>query len=217
MQNDENAHDDRDRPDIKPRGRPRGFDRRAALEAATRLFWRKGYAATSISDLTRELGIGAPSLYAAFASKEALYEEALAFYAAHYGRTVWGGFEDAPTAREAVRAYFFDSATGLTGCAADNPRGCMVTLSAAVSEVPQSLADNLQAARGDNYTRLLTRIERAMQEGELPETLDGAALARFLQSVQAGMSIMARDGASAQDLEAVAAVAMAGWDAWTAA
>ena len=217
MQNDGNTPEDMDRSDTKPRGRPRGFDRRAALEAATQLFWRKGHAATSISDLTRELGIGAPSLYAAFTSKEALYEEALTFYAAHYGRTVWGGFDAALTAREAARAYLFDSATGLTGYAADNPRGCMVTLAAAVSEVPQSLAHDLQAARGANYARLLARIERAMREGELPGKLDSAALARFLQSVQAGMSIMARDGASAQDLESVAAIAMAGWDAWTAA
>ena len=66
------------------RGRPRAFDREAALAAATRLFWQKGYAATSISDLTETMGIGSPSLYAAFGSKEALYGEALRYYGENY-------------------------------------------------------------------------------------------------------------------------------------
>ena len=59
------------------RGRPRAFDREAALETATRLFWRKGYAATSVSDLTEAMGIGPPSLYAAFGSKEELFSAVL--------------------------------------------------------------------------------------------------------------------------------------------
>lgn len=66
------------------RGRPRAFDRDAALSAATHLFWQKGYAATSISDLTEAMGIGSPSLYAAFGSKEALYGEALRYYGENY-------------------------------------------------------------------------------------------------------------------------------------
>jgi AcrR family transcriptional regulator len=64
-------------------GRPRGFDRDAALEAAMFLFWRKGFAATSMSDLCDAMGISSPSLYAAFGSKEALYLEAVE----HYVRT----------------------------------------------------------------------------------------------------------------------------------
>ena len=66
------------------RGRPRAFDREAALAQATRLFWLKGYEATSIADLTEAMGIGSPSLYAAFGSKEALYAEALRHYAEKY-------------------------------------------------------------------------------------------------------------------------------------
>ena len=58
-------------------GRPRGFDRDAALEAATLLFWRKGFAATSMNDLCEAMGLRSPSLFAAFGSREALDLEAV--------------------------------------------------------------------------------------------------------------------------------------------
>ena len=50
------------------RGRPRAFDRDEALTRAMHLFWRKGFAATSIAELTAAMGIGSSSLYAAFGS-----------------------------------------------------------------------------------------------------------------------------------------------------
>ncbi|MBO1916536.1 TetR/AcrR family transcriptional regulator [Providencia rettgeri] len=53
------------------RGRPKGFDQQDALAKAMLLFWRNGYVATS-SDLTKELGITAPSLYCAFGDKASL-------------------------------------------------------------------------------------------------------------------------------------------------
>ncbi len=83
----------------RSRGRPRGFDRQEALEQATRLFWVKGYEATSIADLTQAMGIGSPSLYAAFGSKEALYAESLQHYAETNEHLVWAAFHSADTAR----------------------------------------------------------------------------------------------------------------------
>jgi AcrR family transcriptional regulator len=96
---------------VHSRGRPRAFDREAALAQATRLFWRKGYTATSISDLTEVMKIGSPSLYAAFGSKEALYAEALRHYCERYDVLVWTNFGAAKTARGAVEALLMDSAT----------------------------------------------------------------------------------------------------------
>ena len=111
-----------------PRGRPRGFDPEAALDVAMRLFWEKGYDATSISDLTEAMGIGAPSLYAAFGSKDELYQKALESYGSRYGGIVWDDFHAANTARDAVKAYLVNSTSALTGCILDFPRGCMATL-----------------------------------------------------------------------------------------
>ena len=61
-------------------GRPRAFDMDQALDQALHVFWEKGYAGTSITDLTEAMGINPPSLYAAFGNKEKLFKKALDRY-----------------------------------------------------------------------------------------------------------------------------------------
>ena len=60
-------------------GRPRTFDRDAAITQAMHLFWEHGYDATSLSQLKASIGGGitAPSFYAAFGSKQALFTEVM--------------------------------------------------------------------------------------------------------------------------------------------
>jgi AcrR family transcriptional regulator len=198
---------------VRARGRPRTFDRGAALAEATRLFWEKGYEATSISDLTEALGIGAPSLYAAFGSKDALYIEALRHYQESNAALVWGRFAAARTAREAVQAFLEDSAAVLTGAVVDIPRGCMVTLSSPDSAGNEMLNRLLKEARALTFDRLLTRFGQAKEAGEIPASADLRSLARFVQTVQGGMSILARDGVSTAEVTEVARLAMLGWDA----
>ncbi len=194
------------------RGRPRAFDREAALAQATRLFWLKGFEATSIADLTQAMGIGSPSLYAAFGSKEALYAEALRHYRDNIEGFFWAGFFSAGTAREAVMALLMDSAAALTGSVADMPRGCMVSLSSVGSEGHVELGELVRTARATGFDRLKARFGQAIAENEIPAATDIHALARFVQTVQGGMSILARDGASRAELEGVAEIAMLGWD-----
>jgi len=194
------------------RGRPREFDREAALMRAMRLFWIKGYEATSIADLTTALGIGSTSLYAAFVSKDALYAEALRLYAVTYEDLVLGRFRQAPTAREAALAYLWDSAAAMTGSDCDLPHGCLVTLGTVGSDGHTELADLMRTTRGGAFDVLVPRIAKAVAEGELPKTIDVHKLARFLQTVQSGMAIRARDGAGREELQAVAEIAMGGWD-----
>jgi AcrR family transcriptional regulator len=177
------------------------------------LFWRKGFEATSMADLTAAMGIGAPSLYAAFGSKEALYAEALRHYQKHFGPLTWGRFDSAATARAAVEAWLMDSAAALTGCAAGGERGCMVTLSSVDRDDHQELCESVQAARGGVQEQLMARFKQGVEDGEMAATTDVAALARYLQTVQSGMSLLARDGATRPELEAVARLAMASWDA----
>ena len=86
----------------KQRGRPRSFDRDAALERAMEVFWRQGYEATSINDLTAAMGINPPSLYAAFGDKERLFLEAVERYRCGHAAAGDAVLERETTARGAV-------------------------------------------------------------------------------------------------------------------
>src|ERR1700740_2721104 len=110
-----------------PRGRPRSFDREAALERAIDVFWRHGYEATSVSDLTAAMGINPPSLYAAFGDKEKLFLEAVERYQQQRRQSLTKIFDAAPTAKEAVRRVLQEAARELAG--SSHPRGCLLVMS----------------------------------------------------------------------------------------
>lgn len=196
----------------RARGRPREFDRQAALAAATRLFWIRGYEATSIADLTDAMGIGTKSLYAAFVSKDALYAEALKYYYTTYEGLVWTRFRKASTAREAALAFLEDSAIAMTGGDCDLPHGCMATLATVGGEGHSELGELMRATRAGGFDLLKARFDRAKSDGDLETTADTTKLARFVQTVQSGMAIRARDGADRAELLAVAEIALSSWD-----
>src|SRR6267378_4217328 len=112
---------------LKARGRPREFDRDAALERAIDVFWRHGYEATSVSDLTAAMDINPPSLYAAFGDKEKLFLEAVERYQEQRRQSVTKVFDEAPTAREAVHRLLREAASRLA--CSGHPRGCMLVMS----------------------------------------------------------------------------------------
>jgi AcrR family transcriptional regulator len=191
-------------------GRPRGFDRDAALEAAMFLFWRKGFATTSMNDLCDAMGVGSPSLYAAFGSKEALYLEAVEHYARTQGPPVWDKLADGATARADIENLLIAAAYSLPKSRA-TPAGCMAVLAAVGDEWPTAIARVVKKVRLEMLGMLRLRLENAVAKRELPTSTDIDGLSRFYLSVYQGMAIQARDGATQAELRAVAAAAMAAW------
>jgi len=191
-------------------GRPRSFDRDTALERAMLAFWERGYDGTSISDLTNAMGIEAPSLYAAFGDKKQLFEEAVRRYGTGPGSFTAVALAEAPTARAAVERLLHEAASNYTR--RGRPRGCMV-ISANAQRAPESEQINahLRKLRQATDDALRQRIADDVATGELPTDTNAAALATFVSTVIAGMSNRARDGATRQQLQAVAKTAMAAW------
>ena len=173
-------------------GRPRSFDRDAALDKAMRLFWEHGYEQTSIQDLTRELGISATSLYAAFGDKRTLFEEAVAHYEASPQSVTTVG-ADGTSEREVLRIMFDRAAQEYTS--GSHPRGCLV---------------NSEPRLGGNRAQ-----NRAITEARLREVADAAdpssdaeTLAVFAHALLVGLSSYARDGADEDQLRRVADLAL---------
>jgi AcrR family transcriptional regulator len=195
-------------------GRPREFDRGAALEAAMLLFWRKGYAMTSMNDLCEAMGIRSPSLYAAFGSKEGLYLEALDHYVRTVAPPIWDRLGEGVTAHASVESLLLAATESLPKSRA-TPAGCMAALGAVGDEWPAAIANVVKKVRITMLSNLRSRLETAVAEGELPAATDIDHLSRFYLSVFEGMAIQARDGASRADLRGVAAAAMGAWPAGT--
>ncbi|MBO9557049.1 MAG: TetR/AcrR family transcriptional regulator [Caulobacter sp.] len=193
------------------RGRPRGFDRDAALAKAMEVFWVRGYEGASMSELTAAMGIASPSLYAAFGCKEALFREALALYSATESDGIWGGLETAPTARKACEGVLTATARAFTR--PDKPPGCMAVLAALPGGEPDgAVREAMVRGRAGTTDRLEARLRRGQTEGDVPAKADARAVATYLVTVQQGMSIQARDGATRATLEGIARATMAGWD-----
>jgi TetR/AcrR family transcriptional regulator, copper-responsive repressor len=199
----------------RARGRPRGFDQEAALERAMKVFWRHGYEATSISELTRAMGINPPSLYAAFGDKERLFLAAVERYSRGIGRTPEAVLDEAPTAREAIGRLLEKAARDFTD--RRHPPGCLLIMAAANSSAGSA---HVQAAlakrRKAGEAKFTLRILRGVRDGELHAGTDAGALGKFYYTVFAGMSVQARDGATRKSLLATAAAAMRAWPAGNA-
>jgi AcrR family transcriptional regulator len=194
----------------KLRGRPRSFDRDRALEQALRAFWEHGFEATPISGLARTMGIGPPSLYAAFGDKKSLFREVVDVYGRTYGAFAGRALDEEPTARAGVTRMLREAAAEYTS--AGHPRGCLV-LTAATNCTPDSadIQQLLRDQRTANVALVEARIRADIRAGILPAGTDAPTLARLVGVTLQGMSQQARDGATRAELESVAAAAMRAW------
>ena len=189
------------------RGRPRGFDRDAALDRALDVFWRKGYEGASLSELTLAMGINPPSLYAAFGNKEGLLRASLDRYAARradFMRHVLA----APTARETAERLLRGTADLQTD--PDTPPGCLLVQGGlACGTGAEAVPSELAGRRLKTEAALAERFERGKRDGDLAPDADAAALARFVSTVSQGMGVQAASGACRQDLHRIVDIALA--------
>lgn len=192
-----------------PSGRPRGFDTDEVLEHAMKVFWEQGYEGSSLTDLTRAMGINRTSMYAAFGNKDDLFRRALERYTegpAEYGARAL----QEPTARGVATAFLTGSVRASTrpGC----PAGCLgVQGSLAAGVTARDARDALIAWRNEGVSRLRERFQRAVDEGDLPPDTDPALLARYIMTVSNGVAVQAASGATRNDLQRVADAALRNW------
>jgi TetR/AcrR family transcriptional regulator, copper-responsive repressor len=194
----------------KSRGRPRAFDRTQALGLALQLFWAKGYEGTSLSDLTSTLGINAPSLYAAFESKPALYRESINLYLTQQYERISAVLAQAATAHIGIDAMLRGAAEQFT--APHHPPGCPIASGVLrCAEANTAIALLTADHRRNTRAMMLERIQQGQRNEELTVQMDVNALADFYAGIIQGMSVQAIDGASKADLLKMVDLAMQAW------
>lgn len=192
----------------RARGRPRAFDRQAALAIAAETFWQLGYEGASIADLTEAMGISPQSLYAAFGSKARLYAEALEWFEAEVASYLSVTLAAEADVLKAFERIFLEAAQSCIK--PGRPRGCMVATALTGCAVEnRDVAEHVAELRHERLRLFEARLARGVADGQLrPETYV-AGLARYVLAVLQGMAVQARDGATLADLLVLGQLAMA--------
>lgn len=179
------------------RGRPRHFDPAQVLQAATRVFWARGYEGTSVNDLVAATGLNKPSLYAAFGDKEALYLAVVGHYSSSLEAHQRAKLEGEPDVWKALEGLLRESARALTD--PKLPGGCLVVTGLAdcgTPNLPKTAQDALAAALESTRRVVEARLERGRRERQIPASVELPALVESIATFKAGMAIRTKSGAT---------------------
>ncbi|MFI5974717.1 TetR/AcrR family transcriptional regulator [Streptomyces sp. NPDC051452] len=179
------------------------FDVDVALDAAMVQFWRAGYAATSLDDLSRATGLNRSSIYSSLGDKDALYSRCLDRYATRYGdrydQALSGAFEEP---LRAVRAFFDVTLERIAD--PDLPDGCLVAQTAmSIPVLSPAIATRAIEALGFQRARLRTALIAA----KLSDS-DADDFAVHIAAVNQSLAVMSRAGASPKQLHTVIDITM---------
>ena len=188
--------------------RPREFDESAALEAAMECFWRRGYEATSLRDLTASMGLTAPSLYNAFGGKQELFSLALERYLDRTTRDRLRRLERSLAPKAALHRFFAEI---IEHSIQDRQRkGCFLVNSAL--EIAPHDAE-CRAVITEQFNEIEAFFRRCILKAQADETVssdvDPGDTARLLLGVLLGVRVLARTKPERAVLEGVVRPALA--------
>lgn len=190
----------------RPRGRPRGFNLDKAIATALELFHRRGYDGVGVAELSKAIGITAPSLYSAFGNKRSLFEQVLKHYVQTEGRWLPATLASDSDLETTMAHFFLRAAEAYS----ENPERC----GCLVMDATRNCADEGAKALTAEFQKVTREMicDRIAQGA--PEISAAAAntLADYVTMILAGLSSRARDGVPADALRATAEIAAAGFD-----
>lgn len=190
-------------------GRPRTFDVDHALHVAADMFWRRGYDGTSIGELTRAIGISAPSFYFAFGSKDAVFRQIVDAYRARQVEIVDRAF--AETTSRALAGQLLSGFAGFL-TSPDHAPGCLILNNALPISDDHPFRAEWAKGRNALRDRLTGRFMADQQSGAgFPAAWNPAQAARLIVSLIWGIAVEAHSGASGTEIDQMVSQFLAMW------
>jgi AcrR family transcriptional regulator len=187
----------------KRRGRPRAYEPEVALARALDVFWKEGFAATSLDDLSAATGMNRPSLYGAFGDKRELYIKSYESYRDRARQRMGETFAiDLPLREMLQRIYAIALDMYLSG--KDGPRGCFTVMTATSEAVFDPSIRAMVISGLVETDRFFVRIfKRAQERGELAASADPQVLALLASATLHTIAVRARAQVPRAELEAI--------------
>jgi TetR/AcrR family transcriptional repressor of nem operon len=184
--------------------RPREFDESDVVAAARDEFWTRGYAATSVDDLTTVTGLGKGSLYGAFGDKHGLFLRALDDYITSALDSVRAQLRD--PARDAYDRLTRHMRAQAKAVAADTGRrGCMMAKSAAELGATDDAVEKLvERAFAAWRAELVDCIKQAQRDRAIDGRTNPQALATTLLAFMRGLEALHKAGAKPAHIKSAA-------------
>jgi len=172
-----------------------------------RLFWRKGYAGTSVEDLTGTLNLSRSSLYDTFGDKRSLFLEALKLYSERVLGATAQVLNESPSPMAGIQKVFDDliagvgSETGALGCFMVNSVAELVPYDPDVTEIATKYADSLQQL----FTTVLTeaRSQNLAIKKQTPEQF-----AAYVFNMIQGIRVLIKSGATREQVQAISDITL---------
>lgn len=186
--------------------RLREFNEEEVLDRAMAVFWRRGYGATSVDDLTRATGLGRGSLYGAFGDKEALFMKCLDRYISQGEGPALQALEH-PDPRQAVAGFFALLVERFSD--PRRPPGCLQTNTVLECPAAGEAITRLNASALAGFQSVLYRVLcRAQSQGQLRSGQDPLALSHFFATLVLGLGVMGKHSTDPAMLKNAAVVAL---------
>lgn len=190
-------------------GRPLSFDPDQVLDIALSLFWRNGYAATSLDMIVEATGVARPSLARQFGDKAAIYVACLARFRKRLRATLGATLRE-PAPVDVTLLAFCDAAISLYMTGGANPLGCLIinTAPSATRDAPE-VQVVLREALSEMDNALRGSLKAAQARGQLAADVDTTGVALLVSSLVQSLALRARAGERQRELKAVARRAIA--------
>ncbi|WP_431955386.1 TetR/AcrR family transcriptional regulator [Nocardia lijiangensis] len=171
--------------------RTKEFDPDVVLDRALQLFWKRGYEATSVADLTEHLGIARACIYATYGRKHELFMKALQRHVEVVDALVTAELARPGPALPAIRGLIDRFVT--ESCSENRFLGCLVTNAAVeLAARDAEVARLVESSWARTETALASALARARAQGELTPDVDPRAMARFLLVFLQGVWVLER-------------------------
>jgi TetR/AcrR family transcriptional repressor of nem operon len=171
--------------------RTKGFDETEVLTKAIQLFWHKGYNGTSMQDLVAALGISRSSLYDTYTDKHTLFLKALESYQKSGSLALQKLIDETDSAKETIKKLF--EITTIQLISDKQNKGCFM-VNAEVEVAPHDPSVSDMVCKNDQQTEdaFYSVIKKGQSTGEIQNTQDARALAKFVFNTVKGMRVTAK-------------------------